>query len=595
MKNKFERRNTLEQNEQGYSLEDIVAKSPYAHLNTAKAADAVLNDFNQGRETIMTSGFNALFTHRLVKQDEFLLVQKNGVPELVGPSNIPVRRQKIFNFRDSSSTLAQVKQSQVLIGANGHFVINVPPGKYAKVYDGNKALLLDQGQHVIHSNNFRFDPSKDLVDQKSLYIAHNDINILRVPQGQVAIVRVENKSMFLESRPEPYVFKTQQFILESPDANNLFHQANSKKLQAGTQIRLIPDVGDIAVVNNYGHFDVIKPSNDKKEPMIIDIANARFDGFLTTNLQNVEFPSDQHKIEGRENINYDYYYTADGVEVGVRFFVCYRIVNPDKTLQNLSLSGIRNHIESVVTTDMGNAIKQTSTQDLLATDLTTIKNKEKQKEGVLQHWQDKVKTKLCHNLDEYGIELVRLNIEEAKIQNAEIEKQMSSLAITSARTRADLSALDATLKTRELSAQQDRDLAIKRQENDVQLNIMRAEGGLKAASIKAEEEKVLGAAAAAKQAYMVKIAENSPEAMMMNFLQAFVQAIQGGHFSSALPLSDLSNLLTTFINQITQATGKNPPSIKDSANQTFFGNGEKPVEPTKPMQEAPPADLLLSS
>ena len=92
------------------------------------------------------------------------------------------------------------------------------------------------------------------------------------------------------------------------------------------------------------------------------MANARFVGFLSTNLENVEFPSEsvrnQHlkqKVSESDAV-YDFFYTKDPVKVGVKFFVSYRIINPALTLEHLSLNDIKKHIESVVNTDMGNVI-----------------------------------------------------------------------------------------------------------------------------------------------------------------------------------------------------------------------------------------------
>lgn len=61
------------------------------------------------------------------------------------------------------------------------------------------------------------------------------------------------------------------------------------------------------------------------------------------------------------------------MKIGVRFLVNYRIADSEKTLDTLKLGDIRSHIESVIAADMGHAIKKTSMQDLLSSDLSKIK------------------------------------------------------------------------------------------------------------------------------------------------------------------------------------------------------------------------------
>lgn len=555
------------------SIHSMVKSSPYSLMNTQQATLAILNDFNEQRSSIMTSSFNLLFTHRLVKANEFRLVEKNGIPELVGSTSVPLRRKKLLNFRDSSSTLGIFNQNTPLIGANGHYLINVPPGHYAKIFDGNKAVLLDCGQHVIHSDNFRFNPQEDLVKQTNDYIAHNDLHIVRVPQGKVAVVRINNETMFLEHRKEAYLFKTLQFQLIKTADDNLFADANSKILYAGTHIRLLPDAGEVGVLNIGGKFKIIKPGADSAGPINEDIGSARFDGYLPTSLQNVEFPSESVRRKNidqgisKENANFDYFYTADQVKVGVRFLVNYRITDPEKTLSTLKLADIRNHIESVVAADMGNAIKKTSMQDLLASDFSKIKD---QASNIatpnFNHWQDAVKTQLKKDLSEYGIELIRLNIEEAKILNQEIEQQMSQQAIAYATAHAQKLALNANLDIKQAEAEQQRLLAQKQQETEAEIRKIKAEATLNIAKLDAAALHISTDADVYNQTEKAKVLEKSPQAMLISFLEQFCKALTNGHFSSALPLTDLSNLMSNFMAQIGTIVGKQP----QSNNLSFF-------------------------
>jgi regulator of protease activity HflC (stomatin/prohibitin superfamily) len=563
------------------SLAEMVQESPYAKMNTIETTNALIKEFNQGRESIMTNGLNWLFKHTLVMPNEFRLVEKNGIPELVGAAPIPQRRKKIFNFQDSSSTLGIYNQNTPLIGANGHYLVNVPPGKYAKIFDGNKAVLLGSGQHVLHSNNFRFKPEEDMVSQTSDFITHNDLHIVRVPQGSVAVIRINNETMFLEHRKTPYSFKAQQFQLISPK-EGLFYPANSKILYAGTTIRLLPDSGEVGVLNSGGTFKIIQPAANQVGPIIEEIGSARFDGYLPTSLQNVEFPSESVRKRNmeqgikKEDANFDYYYTADQVKVGVRFLVNYRIQDPKNTLSTLKLADIRAHIESVVTADMGNAIKKTSMQDLLSSDLSSIPGDHlEDSTNGFNHWQDTVKTNLKKDLAEYGIELIRLNIEEAKILNPEIEQQMSQQAIAYATAHAQKLSLQASLEIKQAEAEQRRILAKQQQETDSEIATIKADAEVRIAEKKGKASRTQTDAAVYNQKEIAKALENSPQALILSFLKELREALTGGHFTSALPLSDLSNFMATFMEKISTIVNTQSTAAKNKV--TFFQPTEQEV------------------
>jgi regulator of protease activity HflC (stomatin/prohibitin superfamily) len=127
------------------------------------------------------------------------------------------------------------------------------------------------------------------------------------------------------------------------------------------------------------------------------------------------------------------YYTKDSVKVSVRLFVAYKIKNPLIALANLNAEEIDHHIESVTHVDMAAACQETSLQHMFSTDMTKIPNEDDKSENIfrvpfVRLWQDKVKTKLYEDLVKYGIELIRLNIEELKISDKAIEKKIGEQA-----------------------------------------------------------------------------------------------------------------------------------------------------------------------
>ncbi len=554
-------------------LDVVVSQTTYRGTSTETYAN-VVRDFNQERPSIMTTGYQFLFKHRRIKPSEYRLVHRNNVPELVPFSETPQRRAKTWDMFTSSSTLVICDQNKPLIGAFGHYVITVPIGQYAKVIENNEARLLGPGKHVIHSNSFHFEPTEDLVNQNENLIQHKDITILRVPPGKIASIFVDGEPLILESRTEPYVFKTQQLSLLNP----LFTEANTKSLRVASMHRLLPDLNEVAVVNVNGKPQLFQCTDTKKEgksePIVIDDPGARFDGFLSLNLVNLEFPSaatkDKRRADKRSSLDqyYDKFYTSDRVEVGVKFFVCYRIKDPAKLLEHLKLSDVQAHIEGVVNTDMGRAIQRTSSQHLLSSALSKTRLPEAyvSESSDLpvvteshEFWQDEVKTKLTQDLDEYGIELVRLNIEEAKILNAELESQMAAQATTVAEAEAKLAAL-ATIKQvqeRELTLQREARLnqaemeqqsRLIEQETEFKVLEQRADAELKAARINAQRTQVESEAEAKATKLRGSALEDCPQMFKLKVAEQYAGALQNGHFSSSMPLSDLWQAFLKLLN-----------------------------------------------
>lgn len=552
-------------------LKDIITPCPYDGMTSAQTTQAIAKDFNQSRPSIMTQGFNWLFQHRLVRETEFRLVEKNGIPELVPGSSTPLRREKILNFQDSSSTVGIFKQSDAVIGLNGHYVVNVPAGKYAKIFDGKEAKILDSGQHVIHSNNFRFNPATNLVDQNSEYIQHNNLHILRVPPGKLAIVRIDNVCQFLESRKEPYVLDTLQFHLER-NGDELFYDANSKVLQAGTTLRLVPDIGEIGILNVGGTYNIVEadpsPVNSGR-PIIRDINNGRFDGFLQKNLNNVMYPSEKvvrrHKENGMSDKEAGFYYfeTSDSVKVATRLFVSYRIVNPQLALEKLQSGDIAAHIEAVVSSDFNIAIKRTSNQELQSSNLSHVTDDDEEN---AEYWQDRVKIKLKKSLLEKGIEVERLNLNETKINDPEIERQMARQAVNVTEANSRWVALSTNLEIARAEAEQKRELDLLRQTTENELLLTKAEGEKAAAQIKADATGIENQTQLNFQKQMVEMLSSSPQAMMLEFLKAMVKALQGLSLSSSLPVSDIFNYIKQGMEEVGIAA--------KVGDQRFFKSGD---------------------
>jgi len=107
--------------------------------------------------------------------------------------------------------------------------------------------------------------------------------------------------------------------------------------------------------------------------------------------------------------------------------VAFKISDPPKAITKLGKDGILPHIENIAFADMGKAIQANSAQEVLFSSQTKI---DKDQHSVTI--QDQVRKNLAKDLEEYGIELLRLNIETLKVLDEEIAKKLSGQSVTSA-------------------------------------------------------------------------------------------------------------------------------------------------------------------
>lgn len=448
-------------------LVDVVTKAKFH----SRDQDAILADFNRNVEESAVS-FSSIRGRR-IQRDEYLLVHRNKIPQLVPFNSQRIALPLITGPGTIVEEIKVVKQTQLFYGAHGSYVLNVPVGKFAKAWSAKHgSMILDSGTHVVHDPNFIFDPSSGFVDKAASYIQHYNLHILRVPAGKVAKVWIGSESLLLESQVDPYVFNTSYFELVKTTKGDLFEDASSKLIQHGSLKRLIPYTSEVAVTYNNGKLAIIK------EPTLIKSATHLVQGFLTTSIQTVVFPSEdtkhQRQKEGAiaDEIAYQVFTTKDSLKVGVKLMVAYAITNPEITIAKLGrLEDIINHIENVATVDMGMVIQKSSAQEFLSSVQTkprSIVIEEKHpgpSAPEIQTIKDEVQNKLTQDLAEYGIELVRLNFETPKILNTEIAQKMSKQSLISAEVSAKEANMEKNIWIATSLAQQDSQvLAIKQKQ-----------------------------------------------------------------------------------------------------------------------------------
>lgn len=211
------------------TVDDIVISSTLQDSDPNEQIQKILYAFNGKNESIMEE--SVTFGTR-IKRDEFRLVHRNNTPELVGFTRVPLRK-KIYVY-GTTEDIGIYKTNDLLIGAHGVYLVNVPVGCVAKAFYGNnKPILLGEGPHVIHNATFSLDKNCVLSLNNEL-ISHKLLHILRVPKAKIAKIWLGNEPYLLESRNEPYIFNTPYFTIVRKSDKELFFDASSEVIIHGS-------------------------------------------------------------------------------------------------------------------------------------------------------------------------------------------------------------------------------------------------------------------------------------------------------------------------------------------------------------------------
>ena len=415
------------------SLREIIAEFNREDVSTLRPS--ILTNLN-------VLGFS-LFKHRMLATDQIRLVQRNGVPELAGHSGYFQRRIKIWSFwkpwtwfkafRDDSSTLGIYSIKEITekghIGYGDRHLVIVNSTDCAKVNIEGENILLAAGAYVIRSNNFTHIAN---VPQSTSYIEHGDLLRIIPPPNTVAVYNI------------------------------------------GSEQHIFPDKGSDSNLTNKDQAGII----DKDGIREIRSPNVKFVTFLKTDLINKNYPTEKEQFT---------YYTKDSVQVGVKLFVAYRITDPKLAIDKLGPTGIDGHIEHVTHVDMARAGQETSLQGIQSSSDLKIDavqgtsqsendaNPPAYHQIYLSTWQESVKKQLEKDLKEYGIQLVRLNIEEINILNKDVENEMGKQAVEVAKANADLAAIKMQREVALQKAHSDSAVARLNAQQDAETNLILAE------------------------------------------------------------------------------------------------------------------------
>ncbi|HEX2549561.1 MAG TPA: hypothetical protein VHM20_07020, partial [Gammaproteobacteria bacterium] len=262
--------------------------------------DSPLFKFNPQRDIIFQSENyieHGNFHQLRVPPGKVAKILVNNIPQLLHPNinNTPyIINTPIFKFNPASDF---VNETENYIRHETIHMVRVPPGYFAKVIVDNIPKLLPPTEnnqpHTFHTTNFKFNPTTDCVNQNTSYITHGIRHILRLPKGSVAKAWYGNTPVLLERLSDEqdskvYDFEDPQFRLEETRYQNksfLFLSASEKLIEHGSRKRVIPPIGELAVINKNGKLEVVQGRYDTDSPTESVV------GFFDTSVQTLEFPS----------------------------------------------------------------------------------------------------------------------------------------------------------------------------------------------------------------------------------------------------------------------------------------------------------------
>jgi len=338
--------------------------------------------------------------------------------------------------------------------------------------------------------------------------------------------------------------------------SSYFINATERYIEHGSIKRIIPHTGEVAITYNNGILHIINPPRDGK-PVVIDSPTHNFDGFLLTSLQTILFPSEETKKQmikenpsaSADEHNLKVLQTRDSLRVGVVLVVAFKIKDPDVAITKLGKDGILPHIENIAFADMGKAVQLNTLQEVLY--FTQNKpNDESNSPGPQETIQDHVRKNLAKDLEDYGIELVRLNIETIKVLDEDIAKKLAGQSVTSAEFTTKQATLvkEYDIKTTEARLRAETDNIAVQQQN--QAIISQAQAKLDSAKIEAEALLIEADAKRRAEELNGQIYQQFPQLFEMELAKIKAQALKkstiiitpkgmgGNFFNSPVALMD---------------------------------------------------------
>lgn len=434
--------------------------------------------------------------------------------------------------------LREVKEENIVsinseyISHGNYHIIRVYPGQIKKIWiDSTPFFLTPQNEpYVFNESVFSLEQGdEDIIDLNSGHVTHGNYTIIQVPKGKVAKVwEYATTPKLLEQSDKPYVFTDPSFKFSPKDKHKkeLFHDANERIILHGSIKRIMPRTGEVAITYNNGNLVTYGP-NKNNEPIVITEINHVFDRFLPVNIQTVAFPSESTIARRtKENstsekdidyldVNYEVFRTSDGLPIGVKVLVVFKITDPELTLAKLSPDNIMPHIENLVVADLGKVVQNCSSTDFLKSNQQASNNNKNKNpmddyptiSDFYEQMQQKVFKQLCSDFAEYGIELSRLNIETPKILDKTVSNKMAEFSLINTEANAKISVMDKNYDIAKREAEQEANKLQVMQHQKNQQTISTAQAEMEATKLRAESKKIEAETEALAQRLLLQVAE----------------------------------------------------------------------------------------
>lgn len=236
------------QNLKDLPIDDVIRQAKFGlGQDIATQLPLIIAEFNKGKEPCYT--VSATFGER-TQPGNLRLVHRNFRAQL-----IPGDGQRYRLRIDPMAKIEDIHTyplTTLVIGMHDTFLVTVPQGHVLKARLGaeKKPILLAEGRHVIHDPNFEIaqisnqPPSSALVKAWDAYIQHEQLHVLRIPQGEMAKVEFGPVPALLMAKEDgsPYCFDDASFKLTVATPNEPFFNANVEWLQHKSlnRLRILP-------------------------------------------------------------------------------------------------------------------------------------------------------------------------------------------------------------------------------------------------------------------------------------------------------------------------------------------------------------------
>lgn len=461
------------------------------------------------------------FAMIIVPKGQYGLASLGGEP-IIMDEGIHVKNNLMFKFDKL------IDKSTPHISHGVCHILQVSPGKYAKVFENTIPKILKPGTYYTRNPYFSYVES---IDISQAYIKHEYLIISNTPQGEFTPATIDNKPYFLEgyhefSNPTVTVYKGVSsnapnyrhltlwrirvdngqmglawmennpifidkpgvYVYDNPNFSFVkFVSVTDKQISLGNRQRIIVYDGEVGVSYYKGKLHILSSGIHSYED-----STFIFIGFLSTQQQIIQLVD-----EGKSFLSCD---TRDLVEIGIKSAVFYQISNPEIALFKIGTeSAIKQSIketsistlQSIIRNSDLNQIAQNKTVHAISETASQMDAMISSMTGqpsaplFFDHVHDEFISKLHDNFKAlFGIEISNIRIESFKILDSKLAENISGQAFKTAETQTRLANLRGN---REVAVtEQERDAAVMKIKADADSNKQKIETNTKNENASAE-------------------------------------------------------------------------------------------------------------